>query len=121
MVGTPGDQTNIGRLFILLNSVGITYCADPSNVTDRSSMAKIPPKLRYLSSKQNWRLIKDEIRSLTHMHGLDIPEKGYDVNICFRHGELFAICQFKHNDDTREVFSMYIDKFCFPSLANRAG
>ena len=82
-------------------------------------MVQLPPRLWYLPTKQNWIPIKDEIRRLTNLHGLaDIPEKGYDVEICFRYGNMFAICYFKHNDDTRKVFSMYIGGFWFQSPAN---
>ena len=116
MVRITGNQTNSAQWFILLSSVGTTYCADSSTVPNRCAMVQIPPKLRYLSTDENWKSIKDEIRRLTH-----IPEKGFAVKICFRHWNMFAICEFKHNDVTREVFSMYVEGFWFRSLANSAG
>ena len=67
--------------------------------------------------------MKDEIRGVYSMHGLaDIPEEGFDVEICFCwHGIMFAICEFKYNDDTREVFSMYVEMLWSRTLANSAG
>ena len=113
MVRITGNQRNTPKWFILLSSVGTTSCADSSTVPNRCAMVQIPPRLRYISGKQNWIPIKDEIRGLTHLHGLaNIPEK---VEICFdRHGNMFAICVFKHSDDAREVFSMYVEGFWFP-------
>ena len=121
MVGITGNQTNSAKWFLLLGSVGTTYCAGSSTVPNHCAMVQIPPRLRYLPEKQNWRPIKDEIRGLTHLHGLDISETGFDVEICFRQGNMFANCEFGHNDDTREVFSMYVEGFWFRSLANSAG
>ena len=125
MVGITGNQTNSAKWFILLSSVGSKYCADWSTVPNRCAMVpQIPPRLRYLSREENWKSIKDEIRGLTNLHGLTyIPEKGYDVEICFGHGNgnMFAHCYFKHNDDTREVFSMCVEGFWFRSLANSVG
>ena len=107
MVGTTEDPTNSAKLYILLSSVGTTYCSASTTIADHCAVVQIPPKLRYLSMKQNWKLIKDEIRSLTYTYGLT-HISDYDVDICYsQDGNMFAICKFKHNDDTREVFSTY--------------
>ena len=109
MVRITGNRTNDAKWFIL-STVGTTYYADSSTVPNRRAMVQIPPKLWYLSGDEIWKRIKDEIRGLNSLHGLaDIPETGFDVNTCFGLGNLFAYCEFKHNDDTREVFSMYVE------------
>ena len=116
MVRITEKQKNSAKWFILLSSVGTTYSADSSTVPNRCAMVQLPPRLWYLSDREIWKPIKDEIRGLAC-----IPEKGYDVEICFRHGNMYALCEFKHNDDTRKVFSMYFEGFCLRSLANSAG
>ena len=82
-------------------------------------MIQLPPKLRELSAERIWRPVRDEIRRLACMHKLaDIPVR---VEICFGHGDLFATCEFKHRDDARELFSVYLEGLWFSSVANSVG
>ena len=116
-----GNRTNNAKWFLLLSSVGTTYCTESSTVPNRFAIVQLPPKLWYLPEEDNWKRVKDEIRGLTSLHGLAHIEKGFTVKICFRPGIMYAICEFKHNDDTREVFSTYVEGFWFRSIANSAG
>ena len=116
MVRIMGNRTNNAEWFLLLSSVGTTYCTDSSTVPNHYAMVQLPPKLWYLSKQENWKPVKDEIRGLTSLHGLAHIENGVGVEICFRHGNMYAICKFKHNDDTREVFSTYVEGFWFRCL-----
>ena len=97
----------------------ITYysvpCVQPialftETIIDSSAMVQIPPYQRY-DPLEHWKPIKDEIRWLTSNYGLsEINDNAFKVDTCVGVGDLYAVCEFRNENNARQMFRMYIQR-----------